>query len=59
MTRKLRSKETRDHWMDFATEKHGSQIVSDAKKVFPVLMMLLPMPFFWALFDMKVKNVVH
>ena len=39
--------------MDYAAGKHSDQIISDAKYVFPLIVMFLPLPFFWALFDMK------
>ena len=39
--------------MDYAEGKHSDQIISDAKYVFPLIVMFLPLPFFWALFDMK------
>ena len=39
--------------MDYAEGKYSDQIISDAKYVFPLIVMFLPLPFFWALFDMK------
>ena len=32
---------------------HSARIVRDAKFVFPIIVMYLPLPFFWALFDMQ------
>merc|ERR1711990_719041 len=39
--------------MDHADGKHSPQIIQDAKFIFPIIVMLLPLPFFWSLFDMK------
>ena len=54
--RKCFSKEKKDHFMDYAEGQHSDQIISDAKYVFPLIVMFLPLPFFWALFDMKGKG---
>jgi len=42
--------------MDYAEGKHSAQIIQDAKFIFPIIVMLLPLPFFWSLFDMKDKG---
>lgn len=39
----------RDHWLDYAEEKYGKQLVTDTKKVLNVLVMYTPLPIFWAL----------
>ena len=41
--------------MDYAKDcgKYPAQIINDAKWVFPILVMYLPIPMFWALFDMQ------
>ena len=45
----------KDHWLDWAKDcgKFAEQTVDDLKFVFPVAVMFLPLPFFWALFDMQ------
>ncbi|XP_054276749.1 peptide transporter family 1-like [Macrosteles quadrilineatus] len=50
---KLRSKETRDHWLDHADEKFSKSLISDTKAAFQVLFLFLPMPVFWALYDQQ------
>jgi len=40
-----------EHWMDLSTEKYGKEIVSDVKALLKVLVMYIPVPVFWALFD--------
>ena len=41
--------------MDYAKDcgKYPTQIINDAKWVFPILVMYVPVPMFWALFDMQ------
>lgn len=39
----------KDHWLDFAEEKYGSQLVRDTKTVLNVLVIYIPLPIFWAL----------
>ncbi|XP_054276764.1 peptide transporter family 1-like [Macrosteles quadrilineatus] len=50
---KLRSKETRDHWLDHADDKFSKSLISDTKAAFQVLFLFLPMPVFWALYDQQ------
>lgn len=51
MWRKLLCKKSlkHEHWLDFAEEKFGPELVADTKKVLNVLTLYLPMPIFWAL----------
>ena len=40
--------------MDYTLEKgHSAETVRDSKFIFPIIVMFLPLPFFWALFDMQ------
>lgn len=39
----------KDHWLDYAEDKYGSNLVKDTKKALNVLMMYLPLPILWAL----------
>ena len=43
----------RSHWLDSAAQKYDSNFINDLKKVFPIFVMYIPVPFFWALFDLK------
>lgn len=44
---------TKDHWLDYAEEKYGNKMVSDTKALLKVLVLYLPLPLFWALFDQQ------
>lgn len=50
---KVKSKEKKDHWLDYATEKHGAELVSDIRGSLQVLLLYLPLPVFWALYDQQ------
>jgi len=40
-----------DHWMDSAKDKYDSQLVEDVKCLLRVLVLYIPLPIFWALYD--------
>jgi len=40
-----------EHWMDLAKDKYEPQLVEDVKCVLRVLLLYLPLPVWWALFD--------
>lgn len=46
---KRRKTDIRDHWIDYAEEKHGVKLVEETKSVLRVLRMFLPIPLFWTL----------
>ena len=53
--RKLRSTEEKhDHWLYFASDKFDMQLIKDIKQVLHVLVLYLPIPVFWALYDQQV-----
>lgn len=41
------------HFLDFAIKDHPIHAINGAKAVFRVIMIFLPIPIFWALFDQK------
>ena len=41
------------HWLDCAKAKHSSSVVEDVKGLMRVLVLLLPTPLFWSLFDQQ------
>lgn len=43
----------RKHWLDIAKLKHDDDVVEDVKTLLQVLVVLLPAPLFWALFDQQ------
>lgn len=54
---KTRSKEhqtkPRYHFLDYAEPKYGKQMVYDIKCLFKILVLYIPLPLFWALFDQQ------
>uniref|UniRef100_A0A1L8E2G7 Oligopeptide transporter 1 n=2 Tax=Nyssomyia neivai TaxID=330878 RepID=A0A1L8E2G7_9DIPT len=51
--RKEKRTNPREHWLDYAEEKHGKQLVTEIKTLFNVLVLYIPLPVFWALFDQQ------
>ncbi|XP_055389660.1 peptide transporter family 1-like [Condylostylus longicornis] len=41
------------HWLDYAEKKYGAQLVQDTKALLKILVLYLPLPVFWALFDQQ------
>ena len=39
------------HWMDVSKEKYGEELVEDVKSLLRVLLLYIPVPVWWALFD--------
>lgn len=51
---KCKSEEKKEHFLDYAIDAgEDPGIVQDIKYVYPIIVMFLPLPFFWALFDMQ------
>ncbi|KAK5642904.1 hypothetical protein RI129_009071 [Pyrocoelia pectoralis] len=51
---KIKSKNVKkDNWLDYAEEAHGSKLVEDVKCLMKVLLLFIPLPVFWALFDQQ------
>ncbi|EFX84703.1 hypothetical protein DAPPUDRAFT_99512 [Daphnia pulex] len=52
--RKFRSTdEKHDHWLYFASDKFDMELIKDIKQVLHVLVLYLPIPVFWALYDQQ------
>ena len=43
------------HWLDHALAEHDEDLVEDVRVFVSILVLYLPLPFFWALFDQQVK----
>ncbi|XP_061396673.1 peptide transporter family 1 [Musca vetustissima] len=43
----------REHWLDYADKKYDRQLIEDVKVLMRVLVLYLPLPIFWALFDQQ------
>ena len=53
MKKKISSSEKPDHWLDLAKTKYTPQLVEDVKIALRVLVIFIPLPVFWALFDQQ------
>ncbi|XP_066154994.1 peptide transporter family 1-like isoform X2 [Euwallacea fornicatus] len=42
-----------DHWLDRSESKYGIKLVSDIKALLKVLVIYIPIPIFWALYDQQ------
>uniref|UniRef100_A0A7N8YJ10 Solute carrier family 15 member 2 n=1 Tax=Mastacembelus armatus TaxID=205130 RepID=A0A7N8YJ10_9TELE len=52
--RSLKSDPQRNHWLDWAEEKYSKRLIQEIKMVLRVLVLYIPLPMFWALFDQQV-----
>ncbi|XP_071197962.1 solute carrier family 15 member 2-like isoform X2 [Salvelinus alpinus] len=43
----------RKHWLDWAEEKYPKRLIHEIKMVLRVLVLYIPLPMFWALFDQQ------
>lgn len=48
-----KSKEKREHWLDHADDKYDIKLIEDIKSLMRVLVLFIPLPVFWALFDQQ------
>ncbi|XP_069688353.1 solute carrier family 15 member 1-like [Periplaneta americana] len=54
VTAKCRSRvRNKDHWLDYASDKFNSKLISDMKVVLSILFLFIPLPLFWSLFDQQ------
>lgn len=54
VVKSIKNKQKRDHWLDHADEKYDKSLIEDIKSLFRVLVLFVPLPVFWALFDQQV-----
>lgn len=51
---KTRSKDNKkEHWLDYASDKYSPVLISDTKAVLQILLLFIPLPVFWALYDQQ------
>lgn len=43
----------KDHWLDYAEEKHGETLVEETKNVIRILILYLPLPVYWAVYQLQ------
>lgn len=51
--RRERKTKPRRHWLDYAEPSCGQKMVADTKTLLKILVLYLPFPVFWALFDQQ------
>uniref|UniRef100_A0A9J8B4A3 Solute carrier family 15 member 2 n=2 Tax=Cyprinus carpio TaxID=7962 RepID=A0A9J8B4A3_CYPCA len=49
----------KSHWLDWAEEKYPKRLIQEIKMVFRVLVLYIPLPMFWALFDQQVQGYIQ
>ncbi|KAF7658090.1 hypothetical protein LDENG_00017710 [Lucifuga dentata] len=45
--------DSRKHWLDWAEKKYSKRLIQEIKMVLRVLVLYIPLPMFWALFDQQ------
>ncbi|KAL0852209.1 hypothetical protein ABMA28_000429 [Loxostege sticticalis] len=53
VVKSCKSKEKREHWLDHADDKYDKNLIDDIKSLLRVLVLYIPLPVFWALFDQQ------
>ncbi|RVE49239.1 hypothetical protein evm_006131, partial [Chilo suppressalis] len=53
VVKSFKSKEKREHWLDHADDKYEKSLIDDIKGLLRVLVLYIPLPVFWALFDQQ------
>ncbi|CAF4745088.1 unnamed protein product [Pieris macdunnoughi] len=53
VVKSVKSKVKRHHWLDHADDKFDSNLIEDVKSLLRVLVLFIPLPIFWALFDQQ------
>uniref|UniRef100_A0A8B9LYT7 Solute carrier family 15 member 2 n=1 Tax=Astyanax mexicanus TaxID=7994 RepID=A0A8B9LYT7_ASTMX len=51
-----RNSPKRQHWLDWAEEKYSKRLIQEIKMVLRVLLLYIPLPMFWALFDQQYSS---
>ncbi|XP_063920551.1 peptide transporter family 1 isoform X3 [Zophobas morio] len=51
--KKFKSSDKVDHWLDRSEKKYGQNLVTDVKTTLKVLVLFVPLPIFWALYDQQ------
>ncbi|CAH0548092.1 unnamed protein product [Brassicogethes aeneus] len=48
-----KSDKQKDHWLDYAAGKYDEELINNIKATLKVLVIYLPLPVFWALYDQQ------
>lgn len=52
--RKITSKgEKKNYWLEYADDKYDKSLINDIRSALQVLILFIPLPIFWALFDQQ------
>ncbi|KAM8854845.1 solute carrier family 15 member 2 [Spinachia spinachia] len=51
--KKSKSDSKRKHWLDWSEEKYSKRLIQEIKMLLRVLVLYIPLPMFWALFDQQ------
>ncbi|XP_037096164.1 solute carrier family 15 member 2 [Syngnathus acus] len=51
--RRSKYESSRGHWLDWAEDKYSKRLIMEIKMVLRVLVLYIPLPMFWALFDQQ------
>ncbi|CAG9772810.1 unnamed protein product [Ceutorhynchus assimilis] len=51
--KKSKSRRKPEHWLDHAKDKFDWKLIQDMKIVFAILLLFVPLPIFWSLFDQQ------
>lgn len=44
------------HWLDHASDKYDNKLIEEIKIMLKVLVLFLPVPIYWALYDQQVSK---
>ena len=55
ISEKLKNQKTepKEDWLDYAEDKHGPKMVAETKNVVKVLILYLPLPVYWAVYQLQ------
>ena len=53
--KRFKTTEKQNHWLDYAKDKYGSQLVQDTKQLFKLLIIFITTPVYWALYGQQVS----
>nr|XP_040025987.1 solute carrier family 15 member 2 [Gasterosteus aculeatus aculeatus] len=51
--RRSKNDSKRKHWLDWSEEKYSKRLIQEIKMVLRVLVLYIPLPMFWALYDQQ------
>ncbi|KAK3921418.1 Peptide transporter family 1 [Frankliniella fusca] len=53
VTNRIKSADVKSHWLDHADERFSERLRSDIRAMLRVLLLFVPLPIFWALYDQQ------